>query len=113
MNNCCICWFSRIFLLGILIFKGLTARRLNKLASLHADFQTLQYSRYYGPRNINYDDYYVAFSDGLRLPRREESFQTIVLRMSPHISTHLHEESVKRIENETSFHGKMEAMFKC
>jgi disulfide bond formation protein DsbB len=30
MNNCCICWFSRIFLLGILIFKGLTARRLYK-----------------------------------------------------------------------------------
>jgi hypothetical protein len=28
MNDCCICWFSRIFLLGILIFKGLTARRL-------------------------------------------------------------------------------------
>jgi hypothetical protein len=28
MNNWCICWFSRIFLLGILIFKGLTARRL-------------------------------------------------------------------------------------
>jgi hypothetical protein len=31
MNNWCICWFSRIFLLGILIFKGLTARRLYKL----------------------------------------------------------------------------------
>jgi hypothetical protein len=32
MNNCCICWFSRIhvFLLGILIFEGLTARRLYK-----------------------------------------------------------------------------------
>jgi hypothetical protein len=30
MNNWCICWFSRIFLLGILIFKGLTARRLYK-----------------------------------------------------------------------------------
>jgi hypothetical protein len=30
MNNCCICWFSRIFLQGILIFKGLTARRLYK-----------------------------------------------------------------------------------
>jgi hypothetical protein len=30
MNNCCICWFSRIFLLGILIFKRLTARRLYK-----------------------------------------------------------------------------------
>jgi hypothetical protein len=29
-NNWCICWFSRIFLLGILIFKGLTARRLYK-----------------------------------------------------------------------------------
>jgi hypothetical protein len=26
----CICWFSRTFLLGILIFKGLTARRLYK-----------------------------------------------------------------------------------
>jgi hypothetical protein len=30
MNNWCICWFSCIFLLGILIFKGLTARRLYK-----------------------------------------------------------------------------------
>jgi hypothetical protein len=30
MNNWCICWFSRIYLLGILIFKGLTARRLYK-----------------------------------------------------------------------------------
>jgi hypothetical protein len=27
MNNWCIRWFSRIFLLGILIFKRLTARR--------------------------------------------------------------------------------------
>jgi hypothetical protein len=30
MNNWCIYCFSRIFLLGILIFKGLTARRLYK-----------------------------------------------------------------------------------
>jgi hypothetical protein len=30
MNNWCICWFSRIFLLGILIFKGLTERHLHK-----------------------------------------------------------------------------------
>jgi hypothetical protein len=31
MNNWCICWFfSSIFLLGILIFKGFTARRLYK-----------------------------------------------------------------------------------
>jgi hypothetical protein len=30
MNNWCICWFSCIFLLGILIFKGLTARSLYK-----------------------------------------------------------------------------------
>jgi hypothetical protein len=29
MNNC-ICWFSRIFLLGIVSFKGLTARRIYK-----------------------------------------------------------------------------------
>jgi hypothetical protein len=29
-NNCYICWFTSIFLLGILIFKGLTARRLYK-----------------------------------------------------------------------------------
>jgi hypothetical protein len=30
MNNWCICWFLRVFLLGILIFKGLTERRLYK-----------------------------------------------------------------------------------
>jgi hypothetical protein len=30
MNNWCICWFSPVFLLGILIFKGLTALRLYK-----------------------------------------------------------------------------------
>jgi hypothetical protein len=30
MNNWCICWFSRIVLLGILIFKGLNARRFYK-----------------------------------------------------------------------------------
>jgi hypothetical protein len=30
MNNWRICWFSRIILLGILIFKVLTARRLYK-----------------------------------------------------------------------------------
>jgi hypothetical protein len=30
MNNWCICWFSRIFLLGIIICKGLTARRIYK-----------------------------------------------------------------------------------
>jgi hypothetical protein len=31
MNNFYICWFSRIILLGILIFKGLTARRIYTL----------------------------------------------------------------------------------
>jgi hypothetical protein len=30
MNNWCICWFLRIFLLWMLIFKRLTARRLYK-----------------------------------------------------------------------------------
>jgi hypothetical protein len=30
MNYCCICWFSSIFLLGILIFKKLIARRRYK-----------------------------------------------------------------------------------
>jgi hypothetical protein len=30
MNNWCICWFSRIVLLWILIFEGLTARHLYK-----------------------------------------------------------------------------------
>jgi hypothetical protein len=30
MNNWCICWFPYIFILGILILKGHTARRLDK-----------------------------------------------------------------------------------
>jgi hypothetical protein len=30
MNNWCVCCFLHIFLLGILIFKGLTARRIYK-----------------------------------------------------------------------------------
>jgi hypothetical protein len=30
MNNWCVCWFLHIFLLGILIFEGLTARRFYK-----------------------------------------------------------------------------------
>jgi hypothetical protein len=30
MNSWCICWFLRLFLLVILIFKGLTARLLYK-----------------------------------------------------------------------------------
>jgi hypothetical protein len=30
INSWCICWFSRIFLLEILIFKGVTALRLYK-----------------------------------------------------------------------------------
>jgi hypothetical protein len=30
MNNWCICWFFKLILLRILIFKGLTARRLYK-----------------------------------------------------------------------------------
>jgi hypothetical protein len=30
MKNWCICWFFMHFLMGILIFKGFTARRLNK-----------------------------------------------------------------------------------
>jgi hypothetical protein len=34
MNTWCICWFSRIFLLVILIFKGFTGRRLYKSFSV-------------------------------------------------------------------------------
>ena len=34
MNDWCICWFLSIYLLGILIFKGFTARRLYKSFSI-------------------------------------------------------------------------------
>jgi hypothetical protein len=40
MNNWCIYWLFTTFLLGILIFKGLTARRLYK----SFDFKGLIYS---------------------------------------------------------------------
>jgi hypothetical protein len=46
MNNCCICCFSRIFLLGILIFKGLTARRLYKLFGVKGLTLRLMYARF-------------------------------------------------------------------
>jgi hypothetical protein len=52
MNNWCICWFSRIFLLGILTFKGLTARRLYKSFGVKGLTVTVQrhttYSERYG-----------------------------------------------------------------
>jgi hypothetical protein len=39
MNNWRICWFSRIFLLGILIFKGLTTRRVCKSFGVKRDYE--------------------------------------------------------------------------
>jgi hypothetical protein len=49
MNNWCICWFSRIFLLGILIFKWLTARRLYK------SFGVKGLSRFEQSREVGFD----------------------------------------------------------
>jgi hypothetical protein len=47
MNNWCICWCLRIFLLGIWIFKGLTARRLYKSFGVKGLKQTLTQTHCY------------------------------------------------------------------
>jgi hypothetical protein len=41
MNSWFICWFSRIFLLGILIFKGLTADVFISLSALKGYIQSI------------------------------------------------------------------------
>jgi hypothetical protein len=45
MNNWCICWFSCIFLLGILIFEGLTAQSLYKLFGVKGLIQSVLISQ--------------------------------------------------------------------
>jgi hypothetical protein len=59
MNNWCVC-FSRIFLLGILVLKGLTARRLYKsfrvkgliLSAIRQE--SINKFKYHSPREMFY-----------------------------------------------------------
>jgi hypothetical protein len=52
MNSWCICWFSRIILLGILIFKGLTAGRLYKSFGIKGLKVTKKDTSMYLPQGI-------------------------------------------------------------
>jgi hypothetical protein len=67
MNNWCICWFFTHVLLGILIFKGLSARRLYKSFGVKGlintyefflSFTRKKYSALDNVQNYNYSIYY-------------------------------------------------------
>jgi hypothetical protein len=52
MNNCFSCWFLRILLLWILIFKGLTARRLYRSFGVKGLSTKVQNHRRPGDRSL-------------------------------------------------------------